>query len=65
MVIITFAAGARITPCSASSFHRKDHKMKVIDKVKDYYLWVIDQIEAHPHIVFWAGSVALAAALYF
>ncbi len=38
---------------------------KVIDAIKSGYLWVIDKIEAHPHIVFWSGSVALAVALYF
>ena len=37
--------------------------MKVIDKVKDYYLVVIDWIAAHPHTVFWAGVGAVVVAL--
>lgn len=37
--------------------------MKIIDKVKDCYLVVIDWIGTHPHIVFWAGVAAVAAAL--
>ncbi len=37
--------------------------MKVIDKAKDYYLVVIDWIEAHPHIVFWSAVAAIVAAL--
>ncbi len=37
--------------------------MKIIDKIKDYYLVVIDWISAHPHVVFWAGIAAVVAAL--
>lgn len=38
--------------------------MKIIDKVKDGYLKVIDWVEAHPHWVFWGGIVAIVAALF-
>ncbi len=27
---------------------------KVINATKNAYIWVIDQIEAHPHYVLWA-----------
>ncbi len=27
---------------------------KVINAIKNGYIWVIDQIEAHPHYVLWA-----------
>lgn len=37
--------------------------MTIINKVKDYYLVVIDWIAAHPHIVFWAGVAAVVVAL--
>ncbi len=57
------AAGTPRAGFSVSIHHRMDHKMKVIEKVNDYYLVVIEWIAAHPHIVFWAGVAAVVAAL--
>lgn len=36
-----------------------------MNKIKDGYIWTIDFVEAHPHLTFWGGMIALIASFWF
>ena len=38
--------------------------MRYVTYAKDGYIWLIDQIEAHPHIALWLSLAAVIGALF-